>query len=224
MGMGAIAMRDRLARSLAAFGAVIGWAALTLQFVLLARTLAAEGGGLPLAAWRFLGFFTILTNIVAAAAMTQTALRYERRAGLAAPRGELAAATAIGMVGLVYTLLLRATWDPKGLQKFADIALHDATPLVALSVFLLRRRPALRIGDVGFALVMPVGYVVYALARGAIDGWYAYYFLDPRRMTASQMALNIVGLAVAFLVLAFALRWASNLLCRREEGALLKDG
>ncbi len=216
--MGAMTVRDRFARLLAGVGAAVGWSALALQFFLLARVIAAEGGGVALALWRFLGYFTILTNVVTAAAMTQTASRYDDRRGPTAPRGELAVATAIAMVGLVYTLLLRATWNPQGLQKLADIALHDATPVLAAAVFLLRRRPALGLRDAGFALVMPLGYVAYALARGAADGWYAYYFLDPRSLSGSQMALNIAGLAVAFFVLALALTGLSNLLSRRYRG------
>ena len=195
------ARRERFARALAAAGALLGGAALALQLVLLAGVLNSPG----LAVWRFLGYFTLLSNVLAFAVLLRGAW-----VGQSAPRLELATATAIAMVGLVYTLLLRATWNPQGWQKIADSLLHDVTPLLFVAWFLLRPRGALGGADVLRALIFPLAYVVYALARGAADGWYAYWFLDPSRQTPAQMAISVLGLAVAFAVVAAALAFASN--------------
>lgn len=203
--------RDNIARLVAAVGALVGWAALALQFVLLVQKMQADGGTLLQGAWRFFGFFTILANILVAGALTHAALRYEKRVGFGAPRMELAVAAAIAMVGLVYSALLRATWNPQGWQKVADAVLHDVTPVVFLAFFLLRRRRPLRWRAAAVVLVFPIAYVVYAFARGAADGWYAYYFLDPTRLGPAQLAMNVAGLSVAFWIMGLALVGLSNI-------------
>jgi hypothetical protein len=189
-----------LARALAMIGAALGLAALALQYALLTQTLGSAG----LAAWRFVGFFTLLSNMLAVAVWLS-------RPG---PRLELATATAIAMVGLVYTALLRATWNPRGWQKLADSLLHDVTPLLFVAYFLMRPRRRLGAADALCALIFPLAYVLYAMARGAADGWYAYWFLDPRRLSLPQMALSVAGLALAFAAMAAALAWVSNRLNR----------
>ncbi len=52
------------------------------------------------------------------------------------------------------------------------------------------------------------------MARGAADGWYAYWFLDPSRLAPAQMALNVVGLSLAFGAMAAVLALVSNRLNR----------
>ena len=47
-------------------GKVLGWAALILQLILLIRLIQSQGATLLEAVWRFVGYFTILTNIAAA--------------------------------------------------------------------------------------------------------------------------------------------------------------
>ena len=117
-------------RIIAAIAALVGWAGLLLQLWLLMRNMGPANG-----LWRFLGFFTILANI--GAASVATALAAGRMEGLGGPRARLMAATSILLVGLVYSVALRSLWNPTGLQKVADVALHDATPLLWLALWLL---------------------------------------------------------------------------------------
>jgi hypothetical protein len=201
-----MAPRDKIAWILAGIGALIGWLALALQFYLLLGQLGAPW----LAAWRFVGYFTILTNLLVAVALTHAALAYERRNGLGSPRFDLAVVTAIAMVGLLYSALLRETWNPQGLQKLDDALLHDVAPLVCVVFFLLRPRGRLGLVDAAFALIFPLLYLAYALARGAADGWYAYWFLDPRRLGAGHLTLSVCGLFAAFLAAAAVLASLSN--------------
>ena len=203
--------RETLARGLAAAGAALGVAALALQFQLTLRLIEGSGGSTALAIWRYVGYFTILTNMFAVLTLAHAAWRPQARSGLGAPRVELAAATAMAMVGLVYSWLLRATWNPQGAQKVADALLHDVMPIWVVAWFLLRRRARLGFLDAPFALIFPLGYVVYALVRGEADGWYAYWFLDRSQLSAGQMALNALGLAAGFLVMAGALSGLANI-------------
>jgi hypothetical protein len=72
--------------------------------------------------------------------------------------------------------------------------------------WLLGPHDGLRPRDIGWAILLPALYAFYALGRGAIDGWYAYWFLDPSRQGFAQLGQSIalllaaVGLIAATLV------------------------
>jgi hypothetical protein len=192
-------MRSRLIQPIAIGGAVLGWAALALQLTLTLTLLIAQGGTASDGLWRYFGYFTVIANIFASFVLTCAVLRRNWR------RGEFAAVTTMILVGVVYSLLLRETWDPQGWQKVADVVLHDAMPVIVTIFWLLRPHGGLRGGDLAAAVVLPLGYCGYALARGAFDNWYPYAFLDVAKFGAGAVALNCAGLGLAFLAMAFLL-------------------
>src|SRR3954470_14654542 len=108
------AMQQKSARIVAGAAALVGWAGLTLQLGLLIGSL-----GPTLGLWRFVGFFTILTNL--GAAVVASAIAVGASHGVGGQRARLVAATAIIMVGIVYSLALRGLWNPVGPQKGADV-------------------------------------------------------------------------------------------------------
>jgi hypothetical protein len=180
---------------MAALAAVIGCAGLALQFWLIVQVMGLADG-----AWRFLGFFTILANI--GTALVATAVASGSTSGLARPKAKFVAATSITLVGLVYSLWLRNSWDPQGLQKLADIALHDAVPVLFVGMWLAGLHEQLKWRDILAALVPPVLYCLYALARGTVDGFYAYWFLNPATQAPGEMAAIIAVLLAAVTVIA----------------------
>jgi hypothetical protein len=199
--------RRGIERTLAGLAAAIGWAGLILQFWLIAETM-----GLGDAAWRFIAFFTILANIGTAIVATAVAIR-----GASAwdrPRARYVAATSIALVGLVYSLWLRNSWDPQGLQKLADHALHDAVPVLFLGAWVAGLHEQLKWRDVLWALVPPALYCIYALARGAVDGFYPYWFLNPATQTPletlSSTALLLAVVAVIAGVLNIIDHWIDD--------------
>lgn len=202
-------MRTRIP---AAVAAIIGWSGLGLQLALLLTRMGVAAG-----VWRFVGYYTILTNVGAAAVATGIALGGRR--GIGGPRARLVAATSILMVGIVYTVALRGLWNPAGLQKLADVALHDAVPLTWLVLWIIAPGSRLRWGDLWWALVPPALYLIYALARGAGDGWYAYWFLDPSRGSGGEMAMSIVILLTSFAVVAAVLILADRAKSHRTQPA-----
>jgi hypothetical protein len=185
----------RAARVVAVIAPVVGWAALALQFVLITGNI-----GLGLGTWRFLGYFTILSNIGVAGIATAIALGHG--GNLTGARVRLMGLTAIVTVGLVYSVLLRSTWNPQGLQKLADAALHDWTPLLFAILWALMPHGELKWSDLKWALAPPALYLAYALARGTIDGWYPYYFLNPTLQSGSQLLVSIVGTLAVFAIVA----------------------
>ena len=185
----------RGAKAVAVLAAVVGWAGLALQYVIFAKAV-----GLGLATWRFFGFFTILSNIGIAAIATATALGRSNR--LTSAKARLMGLTAIVTVGFVYSILLRSTWNPQGLQKLADAALHDVTPLVFAIFWAMMPHGELNWRDLKWALTPPALYLAYALARGAIDGWYPYYFLNPTLQTTGELIVSILGTLAVFAIVA----------------------
>ncbi len=175
--------------------ALVAGGGLALQYALITRNV-----GLGLGTWRFVGFFTILSNIGIAAIATAIALGRQNR--LTGARARLMGLTSIVTVGFVYSILLRSTWNPQGLQKLADAALHDWTPLMFAILWALMPHGELKWRDLKWALTPPALYFGYALGRGGIDGWYPYYFLNPTLQTGTELAVSILGTLAVFAIVA----------------------
>ena len=203
-----------LRRCLAFITAIAAWAALGLQLVLLVGQMTADGASVIEAVWRFFGFFTIIMNLMAA--VVASALALSPGSALAGSRSRLVTAAAIVFGGLVYSVLLRAIWQPTGWQAVADHALHDATPVLFFLTWLAWDHGGLRWRDALWAAVPPLAYCGYAFARGAADGWYAYWFLNPEALNLKQLSASIVLLTAAFLVIAVTLVGIDRLLAGRS--------
>lgn len=193
---------------LATIAALIGWVGLALQLWIM-----LGNRGLVPALWRFFGFFTILANLGAAAVATAVALGSD--GSLAGARARLMAATSILMVGLVYSVALRALWNPTGLQKVADVALHDAAPLTWVVLWLIAPHTRLGWKEIWWALMPPAAYVAYAMIRGALDGWYAYWFMNPAIQTPAAFAMCIAILLGGFSLAAAVLVAADRMIGKR---------
>ncbi|MGE0045773.1 MAG: Pr6Pr family membrane protein [Hyphomonadaceae bacterium] len=182
-----------LTRLLAIAGALCAWTGLGLQLYLIMTGELGALGGL----WRFFAFFTILTNIICAALLTQTALSGAISEAGARLRG--AAAVYIVVVGMVYVTVLQATWNPQGLQLIADRLLHYGTPIlfVLFWLFCVPKAP-LRWRDAFAWLIYPALYLGYVLARAQFDGFYPYFFINLPEIGWTQFAINAAGLLAAF--------------------------
>lgn len=191
------------------------WFALGLQLAILIGNYAARGDGALAATWRFLAFFTILTNLVVAVVMTRKAI-----GGRAAPSHALVSATTlyIVIVGLVYTFVLAALWKPEGWQLIADVALHYVSPLLTVVYWLaLEKKGALALRDALAWLAFPAGYLVYALIRARFDGFYPYPFVNLPEIGWGQLVVNASGLLVAFAALGVLLVYLDRALSQRAS-------
>ena len=200
---------------LACITAIVAWAALALQLGLLTQKMTADGASIAASIWRYFGFFTILANC--GVAIVSSAMAWKPAGALAGPLARFVAATSIVFVGLVYSVALRSVWEPTGWQAVADHALHDATPILFFLTWAANSHVALRWRDALWALLPPLAYCAYALARGAFDGWYAYWFLDPRALGLTQLAASIALLLAAFLCIAFSVIALDRWLARRQR-------
>jgi hypothetical protein len=176
-------------RALAGAAALVAWTSLGLQLALLLNAM-----NMAPALWRFAGYFTILTNLLVAVMATEIASgRTDRLSG---PAARMAVTAAIVLVGVAYWFLLAPLWTPTGWQLAADIGLHLAVPVLAFVLWFAMADGRLRWSDAPKAAIWPAIYAVYAVARGAADGWYAYWFLNPKDQSALELVVSIVGLAL----------------------------
>jgi hypothetical protein len=122
--------------------AALGWTGLVIQFPLAISNSRAQGMTMAGGIIAYLSFFTVLTNLLVAVALTASFTPKSRMGEFfTRPAVTSALAAYIATVGIVYSLLLRQLWNPEGLQKTADILLHDVVPLMFVSgwLFLFRK-------------------------------------------------------------------------------------
>lgn len=199
------------AQALAGLSAALGWCALALQLALRIGATLAAGGSVAGAILDYFSFFTILTNILVAGLMTVLA------AGRAVPAALHGAATLyIAMVALIYWLVLRPTGDPEGWQRVADCLLHGVVPALAIVMWLgFAPKGALKRADLPAWLIYPLAFFGHAMARGAVDGWYPYPFLDAGRFGYRTVLQNAVVVTAVFAALAVTIVWLDGRLARR---------
>lgn len=212
-------------RPLAFLGALLGWSGLALQLWFSIRTVQDAGGSTLGGVWLFLGFYTILTNLLVVGVLTAAAWRARGAVGrfLSRPGVQTAAAMSIVIVGLIYNLMLRQLWSPTGWLLVADAIVHDAMPLLYLLYWWLAvPKDGLRWSQVLIWQSYPAGYFVYVMVRGAVSGWYPYPFVDVNALGYVQVLIDAIAVLAVFVVVGLLLvalgRWQA-----RRAGRALPD-
>ena len=165
--------------------ALLWWLALALQLWLSIQLTIASGQGALAGVWIYVGYFTILTNMLVAMALTAAAYGPHGAASrfFVRPDVHTAIAMSIVIVAAIYNLMLRQLWQPHGWQIVTDNTLHVLMPvLFLLHWWLAVPKATLRWPQVIYWQLYPAAYFVYVLARGAVDHWYPYPFLDVTKL------------------------------------------
>ncbi|MBN2616333.1 MAG: Pr6Pr family membrane protein [Bacteroidales bacterium] len=194
-------MESRARKYYAFFGSLIAWVAVITQFVLLMQnTKVAEAETVI----RFFSYFTILTNLLVASYFTavfigcpfQRIFPY-RRAGF------LTATTLyITVVSLVYQIVLRPLWSPKGLQFVVDETLHSVVPIMTIIFWALyEKKKKVRWSQIPGWLIYPLAYFFYIMIRGGFSGFYPYPFVNVDQLGMDKVLLNAVFLLILFALL-----------------------
>lgn len=162
--------------------------------------------------WVLARYFTILSNLILVPVFGGTALGIR---ALNRPTVLAWAVLSILLVGVVHALFLRGLLELSGGDALADLLLHTVTPVIAPLAWLAAvRKGGLRARDPWLWACYPLAYAVYALARGGLDGHYAYPFFDVDRLGGMRVAANCLGMGLGFL----AAGWALVRLDRRLAG------
>lgn len=192
--------RGRISRFAGLAIALLAFSGLVLRYGLLlsdALNFGESGWGIT---GTFFSYFTILTNLLVVVVFSAPGAWFRS----ARTRGSVT--LYIVVVGVVYELLLRRLWHLEGLQFLSSLLLHDAVPLAVLAHWLfLREESALRWTDPFAWLAFPLGYLAYALARGAYMGWWAYPFIDASELGYVRVMINAAGLVAMFVALGLAM-------------------
>lgn len=153
----------------------------------------------------FFSYFTILSNMLAAAALT---------APLAAPSSAFAAwaersgprasvATYLTITAVVYHTMLAWQWHPQGLRLVSDTLLHTVTPAAYLIDLALRGgQGQARWIAAAKAMSYPALYGVWTLIHGALSGWYPYPFMNVAKRGYPAVLLTMIEMSLAFALVA----------------------
>jgi len=190
-------------RAAAALVAMICWAGIAIQFW---ASYIFRHHDLVLTLWTLARFFTIICNLALAIAMTAVALG-KRLSPLVLGGLTLA----ILLVGIVYRTLLAGLHPLEGLPLIANYLLHDISPVAMAAYWLMFvPRARLRWSAPWWWVLFPCVYLGYAMLRGQLDHHYPYPFIDVGRLGWTQVALNVAGIAFAFVIAGFGLVWVDR--------------
>ncbi len=202
------------ARACAGLIALVAWMGLVVQFGASTATLGSPGA----AAWHLALFFTILTNIGLAVTFTGVALG---RPAFGAPALLAGMTLSILLVGVVYSLLLAGTAVLTGGDRYANVVMHYAMPILA-PLFWLAYAPkgALRARDPLIWAAYPLAYLAYALTRAGVDGKYPYPFLDVGKIGWAATIGNAAGISAGFLIAGYLIVWLDRRLAKAAPAGL----
>ena len=181
--------------------AIVGWVGLLAQYALSldAGTRSVFGSTVV-----FFSYFTVLTNVLVALALTAPALFPDSRIGrwTASEGVRAAVAMYIAVVGLIYHTLLDATWNPQGLLVYVNQVLHTVMPIAfVLDWLLFVPKGRLRWIDPVKWLAYPLLYGLWTVIHGQLVGWYPYWFIDIGALGWARAGVNFTALLAFFLVL-----------------------
>lgn len=184
-----LSKRTHLSATVIALCAVLG---LALQF----SVNLAENPTALATVWSLLRYFTILTNLMIAIVFSRMAIT-----GRAATQPVTAAlALWIAIVGVVYWGLLDATIEPReGADWLSNHMVHTVTPLTTVLWWIaFAEKERLTFRHAVMWLAWPLGYAIYGVGRGMMDGVYPYFFIDPNVLGWGGVAKWVVILALSF--------------------------
>ncbi len=208
--------RSKIAGVAIALLAMVG---LGLRFTLFLPKAWAMGLSTWTAVGNFHSYFSVLANLMVAAAF-MAPFPFFRKAKVRA-----GVTLYIALVGLIYEMMLRRVWHPVGAEFVASFILHDLVPIAAAAHWLLlREKGALRWSHPAAWLGFPLAYLGYALLRGHLTGWWLYPFMDASTLGYPRVGLN-ASLLVALLLLLGSLMvaWDRRELHSTKTGVLEED-
>ncbi len=206
--------------TLATVAAAVCWFALAAQLGLALHAAPSTPAGIAQAALAFLSFFTNLTNLLVAISLTLWTLGREEICRLTRPSGATALLAYLAVMSAVYAALLRDLWEPTGLLLLAEVIEHYVIPPLYLAYWLAYvPKGRLRWQHAYAWLLYPAAYGAFVAVRGAITGRYPYPFLDAAALGYARVLLNLVPLALLFLVAGLAFIALDRVLARRGKSA-----
>lgn len=162
-----------------------------------------------------LSYFTIWSNIVVAISVTMLLAR-PLRDTLARRVLRLSGLLMITVTAIVYQVLLAPSAVVVGWSRLTDPLLHVVTPLLTVVVWAVwGPRGWITRREVPLALAIPLLWIVWMLARGAVVHAYPYDFANVEEFGYASVARTLVFILLFGLLVAAAFWGGERLLARR---------
>lgn len=176
---------------------------------------------LPDAVIYFWTYFTHLTNLWLVLTYLAVLSGWRGLAWFARPLIMASAAAFITLVMLYYHFMLAPALHLEGGIALASYLLHYVAPLIYLGWWaLFAPHGTLGLRHIPLMLLPGVGYVGWALLRGAVIGEYPYDILDAGKFGYGAVAIGVTVLLVAVAIFSLILVAADRWLARRRAAAV----
>ncbi len=170
----------------------------------------------------YFSYFSITSALITAVVLTLSSIQLIR--GQSETKllslSRLTMAVSMVIVGVIYNALLRG-----GAPDARDVGydwpvlpneiIHTYVPvLIFLEWLLVRTTFTLKLNQAFWVLVYPLSWLAFSIARGVIQGWWPYWFIDPQYGIGSQI-MWIFIIAALFSVLALGFIPAQKAIAKR---------
>ena len=179
----------------------LAWTTLILQYILMVSS--GEHGGFVSSTLTYLGYFTILTNILVALAFSVPFMKAESPLRRFFQRQSVRAAIAlyILVVCIVYYALLAKIHNPVGLSAVLNVGLHFLLPvLYILDWLLFAKKDSMSFKHLPLWTAFPAAYGVFNIIRGAMTGFYPYPFLNITELGFGAVFINMFGFMLIYAI------------------------
>ncbi|SOH94054.1 hypothetical protein SAMN06273572_10381 [Monaibacterium marinum] len=157
--------------------------------------------------WRMLTFFSILANLGIALVMSRAVSQNE----LPSPRTSGAITVWAIVVGTFGHSFMHEVMPSTTLEITVDHTLHTIVPVSTILWWVLRApKDGLTLFHVALWAVYPGAYLIYAMTRGAAEGFYPYPFIDPDISSTQTIILWLGALIILCVTLGLTLVAASR--------------
>ena len=213
-------MKPTTARAVHLLVAVVAAVAVVWQLALIVNGAAvlneASRPDLAVRLARFVSYFTVLANLLVLGCSVVLA-GDPHHDGTRWRVVRMATMVSIAVTAVVHWFFLRPLLHLTGNSFVVDKLLHVVVPLLAILAWVVAgpRRQAARPQVLG-ALLWPLLWGAFTLARGLVTGWWPYPFIDVDTHGWGRFLLNLAGVAVLFGAFGLAFVAADRALVRRS--------
>ena len=152
----------------------------------------------------FWGYFTNLSNVLAAAVFLASAIRPTAPASASLEPWRGAAVLCMTLTGVVFTVLLSGP-DVLVLPS-VNIVLHYLMPVVVFADWLVDPpQITLTMSQSLRWLCFPLTYIIYTMVRGQLTGWYPYPFLSPEVAGYPSVIIHSAGIFICVVILTWGI-------------------
>ncbi len=174
--------------------ALLAWTVLVLQYIIMLQS--GEFGGWGVTTLTYLGYFTILTNILVALAFSVPFFKDTGRLKTFFQRQSVRAAIAlyILVVCLVYYGVLAQIHETEGLSTVLNLGLHLILPgLYLVDWVVFAKKGAMSFKHLPMWTLYPIVYGLFVIIRGHLTGFYPYPFLNIDEIGLGRVTLIMFG-------------------------------